>query len=221
MNEYNKIYREIIHRLFENKEFIAEQILKWSNITNYDHALRSINIRVSKEFVSKLIIPLLKDIKALFEIATQKPLDIVMINNEIALTDKRTLEDVVSEEEDISEAEAHEIVKTIEATLEEEIFQTDEVEESDIVTLKFYNDEISDTKELYYVKGDHKFKEEISLGWTFAIIGIGIPSLLRGYKKKQRLMKLLDQIDGVLYLKYLPATKNTVKLVNVLQKYKK
>ena len=221
MNEYNKIYKEIIDRLFEHKEFIAEQILKWSNITNYDHALRSINIRIEKSFAEKLIEPFLNDIKTLFEIATQRPLDIITINNKTVLTDRKTLESIVSKEEDISKEEAHEIVSTIEATLEEEIFQPEEVQQEDIVTLKFYNTEISDEKVLYYIKGDHKFKEEISLGWTFAIIGIGIPSLVKGYRKKQRLMKLLHQIDGVLYLKYLPSTKDTARLIKRLQEYKK
>ena len=220
MNEYNKIYKSIIDRLFEGKEFIAEQIMKHSEVSGYDHALRSLDIKIRKEFVEKLITPYLVDIKSLFEIATQNPVDILSINNDVKLTDKKTLESIISEEEHIPEEEATKIVRTIEATLEEEVFEEAEVKPEDIVKLRFWNDEISDEKVLYYVKGDHKFKEDISLGWMFAIILIGIPTLIRGYKRKNRLMKLLRQIDGVIYLKYVPATKNTVKLVNKLQEYK-
>ena len=220
MNEYNKIYKEIIDRLFEGKEFIAEQIMKHSAVVSYDHALRSIDIRITKEFVEKLITPFLEDIKSLFEIGTQRPLDVLMINNEVKISDKKTLESVISEEEHISQEEATKLVRTIEATLEDEVFEETEVQPEDIVKLRFWNDEISDEKILYYVKGDHKFKEDISLGWMFSIILVGIPTLIRGYRRKERLMRLLRQIDGVLFLKYVPATKNTVKLVNKLQEYK-
>ena len=86
------------------------------------------------------------------------------------------------------------------------------------VKLDFYNHQLGMSKSLIYIRGDQKYAEDINLGITTLLIGVGFVFLFRGLSKKSRITKLKKQIEGLKMLKYAPANRNTKQIVENLQK---
>jgi hypothetical protein len=167
MKDYNDLYKEILKKLFMNNEFAGMQINKNSAISHYDHATRTIHINAKTNFVSKLLTPKLGALKDMFENATGRTVDLIMINNNVAYSDKKTLEDIVVEQTNVTEQEAKVIVETIEKTFEDELLVVEQANNSqndNVIVMKFYNSKVGATKNVVYVKGDHKYRDDLTLG---------------------------------------------------------
>ena len=122
MEDFNKIYYQVIKKTFEGKDYLYRQILEYSKIKSFDLNTRILEIDCQKEFVKKLIKSDSYNIKTYFEYKSEKTVDKLSINGEVVLTDMKDLSNIKKKIDNIENPEIRRVVETIEKSFETDVF---------------------------------------------------------------------------------------------------
>lgn len=227
--DYNEIFIKVMRRLFTNKKVIGEQILKATKITNFITNTSTLNIKTETKFAASLLSSEVKEISELFSRAINERVENIAINGELfrvviakGLSSKENINinKIIPIEKTIEQEKS--LMETIEKTFEDDLFiqkKYEELGEKKAIKLNFFNPRLGLSKSLIYYKSDKNNQELIK--WGYVSLLFVFPSLFLfsfGYYKRNRIQKLIRQINGLKHLKYKVSDQVTKDVIQELFK---
>lgn len=177
-------FQNAIEQIFSNKSHISKSVLENLESVNYNNLTKTLDLRISKEFVVSLLQKKVNEIKFLTENNFRNPIQEVVINGKKqesvyvknlglgqGLFNQKTIETRIK----IKEQAVNK--KTIEKTIEEMILETKPFYEKEsykhqILRLDFYNLGLGTVEEITIKKSYISYKSEFLIAIIFIWTGI-------------------------------------------------